>query len=315
MIRFDDLPSIQAPAERLADWLEYCALTSKARTFSRAELISTLGISGTVDAEGEGGDLDEVQAGEAIEAKADDVFGELEDRLRSCGGDGGAYPFAVGDNLLELNQGQEISIYVFLIVVAFWSKEKNTFFKDGAKLFEDLSAEAAKRYLGAPHSFVRAHVFGFPRRILPAGFQAALDTLCREIGEGVRANNNRPKAKDQKDAKLDIVAWRNFADGRQGKLIAFGQCASGLNWQSKTTEMGYPHDWWTKWVVDRPATWPIKMFFVPHRVSRCDWFNTCADAGLLFDRCRISHLAAGCDPELERRCSDWTSRALQTLQR
>lgn len=306
MVRFDDLPSVAAPPERLADWVEYCALTAPRRSVSRAELIEDLRISGSVDAQSEP-DRDV-----ELEVVADDVFNELDDRLKSTGGDDGAYPFNLTGNTLDLKTDGESSTYAFQIFVAFWSNENDHRFKQGVKVFEDLSAQAARQYLGGS-DVARSIVFGFPRQLEPAGFAAALDRLCGEIGEGGGANRSRLKIGDQKDAKLDVVAWRDFLDERLGKLIAFGQCAAGNNWRSKTSELGSTIDWWTRWVVDRPGAWPIKMFFVPHRVPRRDWFDVNTTAGILFDRCRISVLAARGDPETLAACAAWTRQVIQKL--
>jgi len=78
-----------------------------------------------------------------------------------------------------------------------------------------------------------------------------------------------------------------------GRLIAFGQCAAGGNWAAKKTELGDPIDWWTKWIADRPGAWPIKMFFVPHRVSTDDWFDLCTVSGIFLDRCRFASAMKG----------------------
>lgn len=309
MIRFDDLPSAGASPERIADWIEFRTLTSEQHSVSRAELMSDLRISGTNDV------LDseeEVTDDSEYEGVIDAVFSELDDRLRATGGEGGPYPFALSENALTLREGMENTLYPFLIMVAFWSDENDAFFREGVKLFEEVSAEAARAYVGATKLAGEAVVFGFPRRVLPAGFGSAVTHLCQAVSEGNGPNRQRPKFKDQKDAKLDVVAWASFLDGRCGKLIAFGQCAAGNNWADKTSELADPVDWWTKWMLDRPGVWPIKMFFVPHRVSMTDWFDVSTSAGILFDRCRLAHLAEM--PELlTQACRAWTTRALQKV--
>jgi hypothetical protein len=309
VIRFDDLPSAGASPERIADWIEFRVLTSKPHSVSRAELMSDLRISGTNDV------LDsewEISEDSEYEGIVDAVFFELDDRLRATGGEDGQYPFALGENTVVLRDGTENGLYAFLILVAFWSDENNGFFREGVKLFEEVSADAAREYVGANKLAGGAAVFGFPRRVLPAGFESAVTQLCAAVREGNGPNRQRPKIKDQKDAKLDIVAWTNFLDGRCGKLIAFGQCAAGNNWAEKTSELIAPVDWWTKWIMDRPGAWPIKMFFVPHRISMRDWLDVTASAGFLFDRCRIAHLAEMREV-LKNSCTDWTSRALKKL--
>jgi hypothetical protein len=307
---FSELPPVTAPPERLADWLESCALTSPERSVSRAGFIRDLGITGTIDAEQEEG---ETQMSSVIESVSDDVFQELDERARSCGDEPGGYPFNVTDNLLEVKKGAHESAYVFMALLALMEKESSPIFKAGSKLFEEVCAEAAKRYLGAPHDCVRSVVFGFPRRVLPRGFADAVDLLCQELGEGIRARRSRPGLPDQKDGKLDLVVWRQFYEGRPGKLIGFGQCATGRNWQGKVSELPDPRDWWGLWVDDHPGVPPVKMFFVPHRVDGKNWFQTCVLGGILFDRCRIAQLVQGAPGDLQGRCAEWTARALDGM--
>lgn len=309
MIRFDDLPSVNASVERLADWLEFLALSSDGHSVSRSDLIRDLGISGTTDA------IENTDVDGSIEATADDVFSELDERIISTGGDAGPYPFTLSENVLALKTGQEGSIYVFLCLLALWAKQNDRLFKDGAKLFEDVSAEAIRSYLGGTTNHAKSTVFGFPRRILPKGFADAVDALCKELGEGIGVNRKRPKLMDQKDAKLDVVAWREFLDKRPGKIIAFGQCAAGQDWAAKKSELGDPCDWWTTWIADRPGAWPIKAFFVPHRVSSRDWLDVSQNAGVLFDRCRISQLASPASSALVSQCSEWSRSALEKVGR
>jgi hypothetical protein len=313
MISFQGLPSVGAPRERLADWLEFLALTSRERETSRANLVAALGIAGGIRGPSAPDDEELDDTDTTLEGIADAVFAELDDRLLATGGEAGVFPFRLSENLLGLKSGMEESVYTFMVMLAHWPKENSGFFKEGVKLFEELSAEAAKKYLGGSKLPSESMVFGFPRRGLPAGFAAAVKELCCKLGEGNGPKRNRPKMKDQKDAKLDVVAWTSFLDGRSGKLIAFGQCATGYNWESKTAELGDPRDWWDTWIDDRPGAWPVKMFFVPHRVSARDWLHVCSHAGILFDRCRIAHLASDVSEPLRSTCGDWASQALMKV--
>jgi len=181
------------------------ALTSGEHRVSRTSLLQDLGISGTLDAQ-EGTDTDEDgDSDSTLESVVDGVFAELDDRAKSCGGENGIHPFSLTGSVFELKPDRERSIYVFLVLIALWSEENDLVFKLGVKLFEDLSTEAAKRYFGGPDTSVHSRVFAFPRRVLPAGFGAALDQLCREIADGVSSKADQPKSANQKDAKLDAV--------------------------------------------------------------------------------------------------------------
>jgi hypothetical protein len=315
MISFQDMPSVGASTERLADWVEVKALTSANGLLSRPELIGALRISGSADCQDDSDDEgDQTSPDEIVEGVADSVFAELDDRQKATGGEAGCYPFELSENLLETRDASDKSVYAFLVLLAHWSKEDSAQFKQGVKVFEQLSAEAARNYLGGPFALEsRALVFGFPRTDMAKGFANALRQLCREVGEGHGPHRTRPRLTDQNDAKLDVVAWTSFLDDRSGKLIAFGQCAAGIHWREKRAELPDPADWWKIWIQGGPAVKPIKMFFVPHRVSRDEWFMMSAIAGILFDRCRIAHLASAVPEGLKTAHSGWTLAALRQL--
>lgn len=296
------MPSATDTPERHADWLELCALDPTEDGISIREFIRDLKISGTTDAvgryeEGEDRDLDEVDICEAI---AEDAFAELDDRYKACGGDVGGYPFRLGSSVLEPRPDINRSAYLFMALLSLFGKDAGPADLKGAKLFEELSAKAAEGYIGG-----KAMVFGFPRRIQPKGFADALDTLCRKLGEGRR--HLRPETPDQKDAKLDIVVWKDFADRRAGKLIAFGQCATGNNWNEKVTELPQPNKWCQYWMIDPPAIDPMRIFFVPHRIETNKWLKTNMDGGILFDRCRIAQYTVELDSDLSAQCDKWSS--------
>jgi hypothetical protein len=311
-------PCLSDSRERLADWLELCALKDSDRNASFSDLVRDLDVSGSFDASPSLEDTleDEDVAGAEIaieepvqhenknkcEAAAEGAFLEVSERFVACG-DNGAYPFEVGDNYLEVRDETAQSVYVFLLLLSTFGHDAGPARGDGAKLFEEVSAQAAETYLGG-NRLACSKVFGFPRRLQPKDFGPALDDLCRAMGEGV-GHRERPTSKDQKDAKLDVVAWRGFPDGRRGKLIAFGQCATGANWPDKLTEL-QPQDWCRFWMQETPATLPIRLFFVPHRIEEQTWFHTCVHGGVLFERCRIAHLAQSSPADLVTRLTAWS---------
>jgi hypothetical protein len=311
-------PCLSDAREQHADWLELCALKDSDRNASLSDLLRELDVSGSFDAspsledthEEEDGTLAEnvseeparTEGKKQYEAAADDAFLEVSERLAACGGNG-TYPFEVGENYLAVRDETEQSVYVFLLLLSTFGHDAGPAPGDGAKLFEEVSAQAAETYLGG-NRVACSKVFGFPRRLQPKDFGPALDDLCRAMGEGV-GHRERPTSKDQKDAKLDVVAWRGFPDGRRGKLIAFGQCATGANWPDKLTEL-QPQDWCRFWMRETPATFPIRFFFVPHRIEEQTWLHTCVHGGVLFERCRIAHLAQSSPADLVARLTAWS---------
>jgi hypothetical protein len=178
----------------------------------------------------------------------------------------------------------------------------------GSGLFEDVSAVAARSYFGGIRSGATTYAFGFPRRLGKAGFMAALNELCLKMGEGGGART-RPTSSNQKDAKLDLVVWIPMPDGQVGKLVAFGQCATGSNWRAKVSEL-QSGPWCQKWLLNHPPVTPLRMFFLPQSVPHTSWEEHSHDAGIIFDRCRIASHASRLDTDLRRRVTAWSRHAL-----
>ena len=314
MIDPETLPEATAPREHHADFLELSALKSTRGSVSIQEFIRDLKMANATEAiaDSEGYDEDR-EPDDLTEALAEAAFSEIDDRERACGIRSEWYPFKIDSNTVTLRENADTSLYTFLALLSWFGKDAGPAGTNGERLFEEICAKATEAYLGGPDQHVRSFVFGFPRRVLPKGFKAALDTLCAEMGEGSGHRTGRPKLPHEKDAKLDVVAWREFDDKRQGKLIAFGQCATGRDWVGKVIELPSPVDWCTTWMADRPSVWPVRAFFVPHRVDRVNWFDTCVKGGVLYDRCRIASLASGMDENLRTAWAKWSSSVLQRL--
>jgi hypothetical protein len=314
MIAPDTFPAATASSEEHADFLELWVLRSSKRSVSAREYIAALKVASADEAiAASAGDDEPEKSTDQAEAVAEAVFLELDARRLACGG--AAYPFSITSNLLRTMEDARRSLYTFLALLSWFGKDAGPADVDAEKVFEEVCAKAAEGYLGGPSDLVRSFVFGFPRRLAPKGFAPALDKLCRAMGEGGGHRKDRDKLPDQKDGKLDLVAWREFLDRRQGKLITFGQCATGSNWESKCSELPPPHDWCTNWMADRPGVWPIRAFFVPHRIEASSWFQACVLGGLLYDRCRIASLVAGLDRGLEAQWSKWSAHVLRRIRR
>jgi len=247
---------------------------------------------------------DEVDEGaERAQAVAEGALGELEEREIACGRSNSAYPFELGYQTVSAKRGTDWSIYAFLLLLGRYGKDAGPPGSDGADLFERVCAAAAVEYFGGADHGAQSYLFGFPRRIGKAGFSDALDDLCLLLNEG-GGHRHRPTSRAQKDAKLDIVAWKAFDDGRPGKLIGFGQCATGADWPAKLTEL-LPDSFCRKWMHEVPPVPPIRMFFIPFRLERSRWYAINSDGGVMFDRCRIVGLTRGIDRLLKKECAAW----------
>ena len=226
-------------------------------------------------------------------------------RAQACGGREGAYPFILTNEGLELRECCSPA-YVFQLLVSLGSTDVH---HDGTtvyKLFEELSAAAAGRYLGDSKTSV---VFGWPRSTLPPGFRDAVAALVNLLREG-ESCEDREGLDQSKDDGLDIVAWREFPDRRASKLILFGQCAAGRRWKEKASDLR-PDDWCKRNFAGSLAVNPIPAFFVPKALSEKD-ANYFGVNQVLLDRCRISALCSGTlDDRLDERLRKWIEASVE----
>lgn len=301
------VPNASADPVVLADFVELRALWAADGCSSLQELIQDIRRSGTVDAmedleEEYGSDV----GAEISEPLAEAAFSEIDDRSYACGGIDGAYPFNVESGYIELRDRGEESLYAYMLLLTWKGVQNDKSGTDAARLFEDICTHAAGSYVGGP-----AIAFGFPRRVAPAGFADAVDYFCAQTGEGNRCERG-PRTRRLKDANLDVVAWRGFADGRQGKLMGFGQCAAGGDWASKVTDLN-PLAFCRNWMREVPAVLPVPLFFVPRRIERHRWREITSNGGILFDRCRIAQHVNGIDDDIRARCSAWNEPIISEL--
>ena len=296
------LPAASDPTEILADWVELEALGSANREFSLENLVRVIRRTGSVDAvAGAHGD----RGSEASQRVAEDAFAEIESRAEACGVD--RYPFVIEPGLLRSKKQPEISPYILLLLLSF---RKPTSGHGGTSaLFEAICAEAALGYLGGAENGAEVVRFGSPRLAPLTKLSAAIDHMCAVLGEGGGCRHPQ-QARHTGDDELDIVAWRKFPDLKQGKLIAFGQCASGVtDWQSKLSKLDGER-FCKKWFRSMCVVNPVRMYFVPRRIPRNQWEHAGIDGGILFDRCRIIACLPDMSVELRKRCKQNTRTLL-----
>lgn len=279
-------PLVSDKPGELLDHLELSALADPDGNASASQLKSELGITGSEDAiEDEQNDAPTMS--DYIEAAVDAAFTEAEYRTQACAAE--HYPFEIQRKAILTRDSDFSSVYSFLLGLSLFG-EAAVKDKDAAKIFEEVCAHASRNYFGCANNPADCHIFGFPRRIGAKDFRNAVDELCfRKIREG-KPDKEFPTAHTMKDAGLDIVTWRSFPDCRSSKLIAFGQCATGKHWWGKRHEL-QPDTWCRTWLTKSPHVIPIKMFFVPHAITSDDWVELGYQAGIIFDRFRITHYA------------------------
>lgn len=283
------LPDDPTNPLKLADWLELTALIAPDGNASRGDLERSIRRAS----------LNELRDDQAIELKTLEVFEEIEQRWKAAGL---TYPFEIDYGTLQTRSvWRQIPVYTFCLCLSYFGSKG----PGPRKLFELVSSVAAKAFV-----YGDAIDFGFPRRSLSSSFAEAVSELCDLIGEGGRAN--REPTHGQKDAKLDLVAWRDFPDRDSNKLLMLGQCASGSDWEGKLRELN-PRAFFANWTQETPTSPLISSIFVPHRIERHKWKNVARVAeAIIFDRCRISYWAHQTEFDYGD-CIEWVDDLLRDL--
>lgn len=288
------LPDSPTAALPLADWLELQAILSPDGNSSRGDLESALRSLSAF----EGNNND------AVEQKIMEVFNEVESRSRAADR---AYPFTLDygrNGVIELkSQWTDFPAYTFCLCLSYFGWDPHaTRDINPPKLFEHVSCLAARQYLHG-----EAIGFGSPRKQLPSSFASAVEQLCQLIGEG-EGYSQYPTLNRQDDT-LDLVAWKDFADRLPGKLLMFGQCAAGKDWEKKLPEL-QPDVFVKLWMRRSPVSPIMRSFFVPHRADDQDWWRLySAKGGIFFDRCRVAFWAHDAQDDLAQQVA-WTSALL-----
>lgn len=311
----------------LADWLELSALADEDRNASIQDLTAELRRNGTVEAyatvtwddsepvldESEGDERtieDTVDSrGESTEAISEAVFAELEARGRSANL---GYVYDIERDYIQLKPGLDVtaSTYIFQLLLSTQRVRDYTSSQlHPERQFEALCVRTLQSYFGGV-SNTQGFKFGWPREPEYSSFSEALTHIISLFNEGGTVKS-RSLAQSRRDDKLDVVVSIPFGDGEPGQLIAFGQCATGTDWESKLSELYDTAKWCEQWMTDPPTVAPVRTFFIPYCIESSRWKHASRRGGVLFERCRIaSHLTELDDEEFEA-ARQWTRRVLQ----
>lgn len=304
---------------RLADWLEVMTLASARSVATRSDL---LGLHDLLGDAGHAVEQDE-QTGEGLEveiledaraAEVDRVFEELEHRASVLGA---FYPFKIevrgvnwrimsAPDTPEAQATAARACYTFCLLIS--AIRDRCIQGTGiapieralANHFQVIATAAAAGLLGGD-----VVSFGWPR---PGGsaFLPALNDVAQRLRLG-RPLNQVPLWSNgrDKDAGIDVIAWRDFADARPGKLVLLGQVASGNNWTEKSVKSDTPH--FLSWFSEHPTKHYIPAIFIPfpqhhacvgrenapfEAVAHAEAWLREQEFGLVVDRLRIVAAAA-----------------------
>ena len=303
MFKWPGEPSPFSEEHELADYVEIVAWRDG--SMSKVALIRFLGRREDPDYSNGVPEEDEV------DTVVEDAFAEIERRREVCAG---GFPFVLdGNGVIVQREGHvgggenaRHAIYRYLLLATRldMKNDRRHGGYDGAKLLEELAAEAARIYLG---SRSESMVFGAAASA-GGGFHDRVNKLCKRMGEGDGFADHDDTAPRQQDGKLDIVAWTPFSDRLPGQLIMFGQCKTGTHYKDQLAQL-QPDAFCRKWLRTQPAVMPTRAFFLAEALPRSRWRDSAVDAGVLFDRCRIVDFAHDASDELLTRIRGWTRAA------
>lgn len=228
-----------------------------------------------------------------------DVFSTLEIRSKLLGDGYPLQPTAEGYE--AKGEWEDYAPYAFCLMLSL-AKSHGTWIKESfgpdytkqGELFELLTAEAVKISL----SGWKVHPTGWTRT-RTVKIKQVVEDLCAQVNEAA-GDVLRWTAATAKEAGLDLVSWRPFADGNVGVPVYLWQCASGMDWvqKRKTPDLAL----WGR-IVSWAVT-PRRAMAMPFALSETDIrHHSVAIEGLLLDRHRLL------EPGLDRR--DWISDPLK----
>jgi len=291
-----DPPNPQDTRSRLADWLELETLVSSRGVATRSDVLRLYDF---FEDDGHELETDEI-TGEELETeilehdrseRADEVLAEIEHRAQVLDAD---YPFdfdltrqqwrlSIAEPLRDARIHAARTCYLFCLLTSALrdgriSGNTAAVKQPVANHFQAIATDAAAGVLSG-----QAISFGFPR---PSGlaFQPALTDASRQMRLGIPLETPPLHSNGQeKDAGIDVIAWRDFRDGRPSKLVLLGQVASGHDWKEKSVKNDTYR--FLDWFSQRPTEQYIPSIFIPFPLHHeCE-----AQAGVAFEDIAIAN--------------------------
>ena len=302
--KYGSIPSERSQKEDTADFWEIEALREFGIPISEIDILKTIAKEFD-ELDNDGIESQEDRYGD----KLGDVFRHLNDRSKFSGSN---YPFVLSKTSIRINRVDSVSdyLYVFFLLATRFNMQSDKVQDsiDGTLLFEFICSHAIKRYLGTNS---KSFVFGTGET---GGFKQKIDQLVSELGEGQAFKNANSNPPTKNDDGIDIVAWKEFADKRGGKLIGFGQCKTGTSWKDKIHKLK-PGDFCTNWLVENPIFEPIPIIFLCDTLYEDLNFVTTQKGFLIFNRFRLMEYATiGLPDHMIGEVKRWVDAALGKIQ-
>lgn len=261
---------------RVADWLEVIVLTGSRGVATRSEVLGLYDLLGDETHEVE---VDEV-TGEGLETEiledqrisiVDEILEELSHRYNVLGS---FYPFSIevrGQNWRLVRSQPDgadvLSIaaqccYIFCLLTSAIRDSRihgaalGPLERQMAVHFQELASDAAAQVINGV-----SVSFGWPRKE-GTQFKPALHAVSQQMKLGIPLDTIPLWASGkEKDSGIDVIAWRDFRDARPGKIVLFGQVASGNNWTDKAVTADTPR--FLAWFSQHPTKYFIPAIFIP----------------------------------------------------
>lgn len=241
----------------LADWIEFKVLTSEYDSFLLNELLYI------ADEEQDEENIDFVEQDAKNEELLETAIAELEQRREFLKH---AYPFDFtlegSELVLKEDIGEGGYVYLYCLFFSHINRE-DVLIPDPPHSNADREIMQICSTLAAAGKLQgNAVSFGFPRPD-HSNFIDALRKVFEKIGEGIVVDTIPDGApSNEKDARIDIIAWENTPDSGAGRIYLLGQVASGANWNDKSI-IGEIEPFHNIWFIRQPASNAIPSMFIP----------------------------------------------------
>lgn len=220
------------------------------------------------------------------------------------------YPFEIRRNSLVYKAGLGNGFYEYCLGICFAPSLTAKPYVVLPRSFERIVAIILRSYMGSGANSM--HV-GFPRdKGEGTTFRAAMGKLSqrvndyldnKEVGTEWRWDPDPSYPKEPVfggDGGIDFVVWKQPPDGRIGQLFLLGQCACGGDWFTKYDDVKLTRldPWFRPLIHLKP---PVKCFTTPFILSDGNLLDATKTAGWVFDRLRLTLLAAEArDPDFQK---------------
>lgn len=274
------VPSALPSISELADFLEWKCLLSCCGEYSILEGAKSMSIQD----DGFSNSIDDVD--DRWLNSMNDALQEIDTRGRNCNGN---YPFSTSSNRILCTDTTSYKYVVYrylLLVTRLDMSDKNEKTQesgaeklDGTLLFEELSSEVARNYLGGGRT--KTYTMGTSKK---GNFVDKTEDLLAKLSPNTVMRRPKDSTMREKDGGVDLVVWKDFSDKQDSKLICFGQCKTGTSWRDKSIVL--PKTFCNMYMTSQPLLEPIPLLFVSE-TFKDNWEQQARKFGLLFDRCRI----------------------------